>query len=114
MKMKTRITFKAIRENYPHIINVGFCDLQRLLVFRAPDYYISGVYGWNCDVYVIRPDIVICTGYRTPHKLNVDRATIDNFEMAAEKVCRYYNFNSTKAERRINELIEEFINMVVK
>ena len=28
-----------------------------------PDYYTAGVYGWNCDVYVIA-GLAICTGYR--------------------------------------------------
>lgn len=45
------------------IVRVGYCDLQDALAGIRPDYYTAGVYGWNCDVYVIA-GLTICTGYR--------------------------------------------------
>lgn len=45
------------------IVRVGYCDLQDALADIRPDYYTAGVYGWNCDVYIIA-GLTICTGYR--------------------------------------------------
>lgn len=44
-------------------VRVGYCDLCGALAGIDPDYYTAGVYGWNCDVYVIA-GLAICTGYR--------------------------------------------------
>ena len=45
------------------IVRVGYCDLQDALADIRPDYYTAGIYGWNCDAYIIA-GLTICTGYR--------------------------------------------------
>lgn len=42
---------------------MGYCDLWGALAGIDPDGYTAGVYGWNCDVYLIG-GLTICTGYR--------------------------------------------------
>lgn len=63
---KRRVTARCIREaeraGRP-TVRVGYCDLYGALSGIDPDYYTAGVYGWNCDVYVIA-GLAICTGYR--------------------------------------------------
>lgn len=63
---KRRVTARCIREaeraGRP-TVRVGYCDLQGVLSGIDPDYYTTGVYGWNCDVYNIA-GLTICTGYR--------------------------------------------------
>lgn len=44
-------------------VRVGYCELQDALQGIEPAYYTAGLYGWNCDVYVIA-GLAICTGYR--------------------------------------------------
>lgn len=65
-RTKQRVTARCIREaeraGRP-TVRVGYCDLYGVLSGIDPDYYTAGVYGWNCDVYVIA-GLAICTGYR--------------------------------------------------
>lgn len=65
-RAKQRVTARCIREAESvgrPTVRVGYCDLQDALSGIDPDYYTAGVYGWNCDVYVIA-GLAICTGYR--------------------------------------------------
>lgn len=65
-RAKQRVTARCLREaeraGRP-TVRVGYCDLCGALSGIDPDYYTAGVYGWNCDVYVIA-GLAICTGYR--------------------------------------------------
>ncbi len=65
-RAKQRVTARCLREaeraGRPTVC-VGYCDLYGALSGIDPDYYTAGVYGWNCDVYVIA-GLAICTGYR--------------------------------------------------
>lgn len=65
-RAKQRVTARCLREaeraGRP-TVRVGYCDLCGALAGIEPDYYTAGVYGWNCDVYVIA-GLAICTGYR--------------------------------------------------
>lgn len=65
-RAKQRVTARCLREaeraGRP-TVRVGYCDLYGALSGIDPDYYTAGVYGWNCDVYVIA-GLAICTGYR--------------------------------------------------
>ena len=54
----------CLTECFKNIIDVGCGELQHLLSHKAPDYYTSGVYGWNADIYKINNNTVIVTGYR--------------------------------------------------
>lgn len=63
---KHRVTARYIRETQKTgqpTVRVGYCDLQDALRGIDPDFYTSGIYGWNCDVYNIA-GLTICTGYR--------------------------------------------------
>lgn len=63
MKIKTSI--KYVKSNFSKCFYAGYCDLYYIMRGTDPDYYNSGVYGWNCDVYCdSRDDIAITTGYR--------------------------------------------------
>ena len=53
---------EAARDGQP-TVRVGYCDLWGALAGIDPDGYTAGVYGWNCDVYLIG-GLTICTGYR--------------------------------------------------
>ena len=63
--MKTHTTIKNIRNNWRKVYRCGYCDLQNIFRGMEPQYYNSGVYGWNCDIYCdYGRDIAITTGYR--------------------------------------------------
>lgn len=60
--MKAKTTKRAIMHAYENVIKVGYDDLQDALKWREPNFYTAGLYGWNCDVYVIDYGTVIVTG----------------------------------------------------
>lgn len=102
--MKTKITEKRIKEMYKNIIIGSYCELQYLLSYKNPNYYTSGVYGWNADIYIINYDTVIVTGYRPfgnirNHDIN------KKYNEKAKNILR-----TTNHEIFINELLESYIN----
>ena len=65
-RTKQRTTARNIREAMragAPTVYVGYCDAWAMLSGIAPYYYTAGVYGWNCDIYIIA-GLTICTGYR--------------------------------------------------
>lgn len=65
-RTKQRTTARNIREAMragAPTVYVGYCDAWAMLSGITPDYYTAGVYGWNCDIYIIA-GLTICTGYR--------------------------------------------------
>ena len=65
-RTKQRTTARSIHESMragAPTVYVGYCDAWAMLSGITPDYYTVGVYGWNCDIYIIA-GLTICTGYR--------------------------------------------------
>lgn len=63
--MKIKTTQKAIKENYSNVLVIGYAEYQDLLDKYKADYYTSGVYGWNANIFTIdKLDTAIVTGYR--------------------------------------------------
>lgn len=58
---KLKTTKKEILKGY-NCIEVGYCNLSRLLTFRGATTYTCGVYGWNADIYTFA-DIEGCRNY---------------------------------------------------
>ena len=44
--------------------SIAYADLQNVLTFHNAIAYTSGVYGWNSDIYLLRGNTYISTGYR--------------------------------------------------
>ena len=94
--MITKITKKAIMSAYRNVIKVGYCDLQDALIWREPNFYTTGVYGWNADVYVIDHETVIVTGYRPFGNMELPREVIDTLNKCAESIRRYFDYDMAK------------------
>ena len=43
---------------------VGYAELQYLFKFENSVAYTAGIYGWNSDIYLLRGNTYISTGYR--------------------------------------------------
>ena len=79
--MKKFITKKEAASRF-NLYSVGYCSLQQLLKDKHPQYYHSGVYGWNCDYYLTPFDLIICTGYR-PHGRKIPYEITSKYEALA-------------------------------
>lgn len=44
--------------------SIAYADLQNVLAFHNAIAYISGVYGWNSDIYLLQGNTYVSMGYR--------------------------------------------------
>lgn len=109
--MKIKVKEKEIKNGYNNIISVGYCDLWYLLSPKQADYYTSGVYGWNADIYKIDYNTVIVTGYRPFGNIHASYNGITT--KYNEKARKIYNDSKRTWESKqksIEKLLEKFIN----
>ena len=81
---------------YENVIKVDYCDLQDALKWREPNFYTSGVYGWNSDVYVIGYGTVIVTGYRPFGNIELPREVINTLNKCAVSITHYLDYDTAK------------------
>jgi len=104
--MKKRITKKAARELYPHMISVGYCNLQFLLKGTDPVFYSTRREGWACDYYELPGDLCVSTGY-SPIGRKVSYDLCRAYDEKAEAVFREtYDWDDIKG--KLSELLEDF------
>lgn len=94
--MKTKTTKRAIMHAYENVIKVNYCDLQYALKWREPNFYTSGAYGWNSDVYVIGYGTVIVTGYRPFGNIELPREVINTLNKCAVSITHYLDYDTAK------------------
>lgn len=94
MKKITRNELK----NKP-VIKIGYCAAQNMLAYSERIGYMSGVYGWNCDVYDFGFAYIL-TGYRMNVKgVNEMRSLTNCFNGYAQEYIyehRTDNFEDVK------------------
>lgn len=110
---KIKVTARAIRNAYPKIITIGYCDMYYLLRYFTPAYYTCGVNGWNCDIYIIDDNTVIATGYR-PVKGN-----LHNYELvkkyndkAHEELYGSWDIDYQAQKQIARQLLDEFVKEI--
>jgi len=109
---KAKVTNKWLKANF-NIIKICYCDLQHLLDYFKPMYYTCGIYGWNCDVYVIDYNNVICTGYRTPEgNIKFNYSIVRKYEEEAMKLYYNNNMDYQEKKRQAEKLLNDFISEV--
>lgn len=110
---KQHTTMKNIRNNWKKVFRAGYCDLQNIFYHKEPQYYNSGVYGWNCDIYCdYARDIAITTGYRNMAGYRVPDEILEKYDAIAKEIIENQwneSYEATKAkldENRQNFLAE--------
>lgn len=110
---KIKTTKKAILNAYAKrsILSVGYCNLQYLLDYERPIYYVSGSSGWACDCYLV-DDILISTGYSPVEGgLKCEYEVLNKYEAQARKIyCEIRDYEEKK--KSIKELLNKFIKEV--
>lgn len=99
--MKKYTTMKSVVSDFRKVYRCGAFDLSNLGIEAW--YYNSGVYGWNCDIFV-SPDfgIAICSGYRN---MRGERLPDEIIRHYTEKCRQLPAFGALEARKR---LIKEF------
>lgn len=111
--MKKQTSIKFIKGYFNKVFYCGYCDLQYIFRYEDPDYYNSGVYGWNCDIYVdYSRDIAITTGYRNMTGKRIPDELIKKYSEIAKAICEmpfttpYDEIKNALDENRENFLME--------
>lgn len=112
--MKIRTTKKSIKEAFPHIIGIGYCNAYYLLQGIEPDFYTCGVYGWNEDVYKIDYNIAIATGYRPSYNIQANYDITKKYNEKARKIYNNYDIDYKIRINKITKLREKFICEIIK
>lgn len=95
--MKVKVTKQMVMKNYKLVIGVGYCDLQHLLNYESPKYYLAWR-SWKADVYELG-DTAIVTGY--------EYFGIHDYEISK----KFERKAVDKRDRdKLTELIEEYIS----
>lgn len=90
---------------------VSYADLQNLFRFENPVAYTCGVYGWNSDIYLLKGNTYISTGYRPCGYRLKDRWIYKALDRYAEKrASEVKDYNMLKFE--FNGLIELLYQIV--
>lgn len=107
-----KITKKVINNMCKNIVEVGYCELQYLLYFQEKKFYISGIYGWNADIYLISFDVAICSGYRPFGNIKPKREITNKYEEKAKKIINT-EISPEKAKKQVNYLLNKFIKEII-
>ena len=109
--MNYRTTQKEVKNNYYHVLSVGYADLGYLLQHRDPEAYTAGVYGWNADIYGIG-NTAIVTGYR-PFGKHIDYDIVRKYNEKAKKIHNS-NYKYQTKIKKLDKLIDEFIENAIQ
>lgn len=110
--MKFKTTKKEMKENYNTILSIGYCNAQNLLKFENEIAYSTRSEGWACDYYDIN-NVCISTGY-APIGEHVDYETLKKYDDLARTITCDYSIPYEEQKNKVHELLNEFVNEVVK
>lgn len=114
--MKTQTTIKNIRNNWKKVYRCGYCDLEYIMRYEEPQYYNSGIYGWNCDIYCdFARDIAITTGYRNMVGKSIPHELIKKYSDIAKEICeRPFSVPYDEIKNALDQNREKFFDELNK
>ena len=107
--MKTQTTQKYIRAIENNIISIPYCNIQHLLTYTDANYYNAGVYGWNCDIYVLN-NCMIVTGYRPFGNIKPKYDLCRKYDDLARDILNDHSIPWETQRDELNALLEEFVS----
>lgn len=106
--MKIKTTQKAIKANFKKIVCVGYCNLQHLLDYESPIYYITRREGWASDIYIF-DDIAISTGYAPFGNIRVKYDILKKYDSTAQKIVENRDIKHDEKVKKVNKLLKKFL-----
>lgn len=110
--MKKQTTIKFIKGYFDKMFYCGYCDLQDIFKYEEPQYYNSGIYGWNCDIYCdYARDIAITTGYRNMTGKRIPDELIKKYSEKAKAINEQpFAVPYDEIKKALDENREAFLN----
>lgn len=110
--MEFQTTQKSIKNNYQHVIKVGYCDLQYLLSCSDPVAYTVRREGWGSDIYTVDMNTAISTGYAPFGNIIPSYELTAKYDRIAADICSSatdYNTLKIKLTSLLNDFVAEAI-----
>lgn len=105
--MKSKMTFKAMKNSANTVVSIGYCEAQHLLKYEDAVGYAATESGWACDLYRLGYNRCIVTGYQTS-RAKTHELTKEQHQELRELDDKCFNEKWDKAERR--EKMMEFLD----
>lgn len=107
-------TSMQVNQNFSHVFKTGYCNLSKICKHIEPDYYNSGIYGWNCDIYTNNQyNIMICTGYRNMRGETIPVSILKKYDaIAVDIINNKYSYEKEcqLLEENYNNFLQELVN----
>ena len=106
--MKTKTTRKYINAVWKNVYRAGYCDLQYIMHGTDPEYYNTGVYGWNWDAYAdYKTNAATTSGYRNMTGERVPDELIEKYTERAKEVIKR-QWTSDNAQTELERIRRDF------
>ena len=112
--MKLEMRKKDVVNNFNNIICIGYCDLAWLLRGSNRLGYTCGIYGWNADIYVVRENVCIVSGYRPFGNIQPGYELVRKYNEKARKICENWDTTWEYQKKRLEKLLNKFIDECLK
>lgn len=100
--MARRVTAKDLRSRFNKFYYAS--NPLSSILGNTPDYYNAGVYGWNCDIYVVGTDTVVMWGYRSTFGKKIPHELWEKYHLQAKEIWRKFpNFTERQNELEKNK-----------
>lgn len=104
---KQKIAMTMLKQYGFKIFSAGYCELQDVIPNGYYQFYNSGVYGWNCDVYIdFVNHVIITTGYRNMRGATIPSELVKKYSDVAKEIRKNYRYDDYL--NRINENAKRF------
>ncbi len=112
---KIHTSMKYVSNYWNKVFRAGYCDLAYIFRYEEPQYYNSGVYGWNCDIYCdFARDIAITTGYRNMRGQNIPSEILQKYTAIAKEICENYNIPYAEMKEKLDKNRQNFLDELDK
>ena len=101
--MKVKVSRKSIKENFRNVYCLDMSKASTIFYGQSPAYYTSGIYGWNCDVYIINENTAVTVGYR-PFGDYLPESIEKDMLKKAERVRESSRYNYAETTRKISAI----------
>lgn len=101
--MKVKVSRKSIKDNFRKVYCLDMSKANTIFYGQSPVYYTAGIYGWNCDVYIIDNDTAVTVGYR-PFGDYLPEAVEKDMVKKAERVRESSKYNYAETTRKISAI----------
>ena len=101
--MKVKVSRKSVKDNFRNVYQLSMTKAYTIFYGQSPAYYTAGIYGWNCDVYIIDNNTAVTVGYR-PFGDLLPEAIEKDMLKKAERVKESNKYNYAETTRKISAI----------